>query len=104
MVDILLIKDIAHAFGQTVSNFKALASSIDTIYMVEASKHLREAQHRLLCGNALLEEIDIGFQSKSKYAGGQKVVWCEDMKFVPKGKNSTPKSEYTSTYRADGIE
>jgi NADH dehydrogenase [ubiquinone] 1 alpha subcomplex assembly factor 7 len=54
--------------------------------MVEASRHLREAQHRLLCGDKPLEEVDIGFQSRSKYTGNQKIVWCEDMKFVPKGK------------------
>ena len=68
-----------------MSNFKALTSSIDTIYMVEASKHLREAQHRLLCRDAPLEETDVGFASKSKYGRGQRIVWCEDMKFVPKG-------------------
>jgi NADH dehydrogenase [ubiquinone] 1 alpha subcomplex assembly factor 7 len=70
---------------QTIANFKPLASVIDTIYMVEASKHLREAQHKLLCGEAALEETDIGFQSQSKYMGKQRIVWCEDMKFVPKG-------------------
>jgi NADH dehydrogenase [ubiquinone] 1 alpha subcomplex assembly factor 7 len=57
--------------------------------MVEASKHLREAQHRLLCGDTALEEIDIGYQSRSKYMGNQKIVWCEDMKFVPKGMSIT---------------
>lgn len=68
-----------------------MASSIDAIYMVEASKHLREAQHRLLCEDAPLEQMDIGFQSRSKY-GNKRIVWCEDMKFVPKGEPGTQHS------------
>ncbi|KAF2422751.1 DUF185-domain-containing protein [Tothia fuscella] len=75
---------------RTISNFKPLANAIVTIYMVEASKPLREAQHKLLCGDAALKEIDLGFQSQSKYSGAQRIVWCEDMKFVPKDTNSTP--------------
>ncbi|QDS75759.1 hypothetical protein FKW77_008628 [Venturia effusa] len=75
---------------RTLRNFKSLADSIDTIYLVEASKPLREAQHRLLCGDASLEETEVGHRSMSKYTPGQEIIWCEDMKFVPKDDSTTP--------------
>lgn len=71
---------------RTLRNFKPLADSIETIYLVEASKPLREAQHKLLCGDAPLEDTEMGHQSTSKYSPGQKIIWCEDMKFIPKGR------------------
>ncbi|KAE9975814.1 hypothetical protein BLS_002390 [Venturia inaequalis] len=75
---------------RTMRNFKPVADSVDTIYLVEASKPLREAQHKLLCGDAPLEDMEIGHRSVSKYTPGQKIIWCEDMKFVPKDDSSTP--------------
>lgn len=69
---------------ETIRNFKALVSNVKAIYLVEASPSLREAQKRLLCGDAPMEEMDIGFRSTSKYFDAP-VIWCEDIRFVPKG-------------------
>ena len=75
---------------ETLRNFKALASNIKTIYLVETSPSLRETQKRLLCGNdAIMEETDMGIRSTSK-CFDVPVVWCEDIRFVPKGKSSNP--------------
>ena len=59
-------------------------SSIESVYLVEASPTLRDSQKQLLCGDAPLEVINIGFRSTSKYAQVP-VTWCEDIRFVPNG-------------------
>ena len=69
---------------QTISNFKSLASSIESVYLVEASPKLRQKQKQLLCGDEPLVEIEIGYQSTSKYSNVP-VTWCEDIRFVPNG-------------------
>ena len=69
---------------QTISNFKPLSSSIESVYLVEASQALREKQKQLLCGDNPMEEIDIGFRSTSKYSAIP-VTWCEDIRFAPNG-------------------
>ena len=74
------------ARGQTIQNFKDMAASIEAIYMVEASPSLRDAQKKLLCGDAPMEEIDIGFRSSCKYLKQLRIIWCEDIRLVPKGK------------------
>ena len=61
-----------------------MAGSIEAVYLVEASPALREAQHKLLCGNAPMIEAPIGFQSTSKYANIP-VFWTENIRFVPSG-------------------
>lgn len=71
---------------RTIRNFPPLAKAIEAVYMVEASKSLREAQHKLLCGDNALEETELGWQSVSRHSKDLKVVWCEDVRFVPKGK------------------
>ena len=71
---------------QTIRNFKDFAASIESVYVVEASPGLRETQKKLLCGDAPMEEIDIGFRSHSKYAN-LPVTWCEDIRFVPNSKD-----------------
>lgn len=63
-----------------------MAASIEAIYMVEASPALRDAQKKLLCGDAPMEEIDIGFRSSCKYLKQLRIIWCEDIRLVPKGK------------------
>ena len=70
---------------QTLRNFDPLASAIEQIYLVEASHTLRETQQKLLCGDAPLEKIEIGFRGRSKYLN-LPIVWCEDIRFVPNGK------------------
>lgn len=69
---------------QTISNFRTLASSIESVYLVEASPSLREKQKTLLCGDAAMQEINIGFRSQSKYFQVP-ITWCEDIRFVPNG-------------------
>lgn len=74
---------------RTLSNFKPLASSIESVYLVEASPALRDTQKQLLCGDTPLEEVDIGFRSTSKYSKVP-VTWCEDVRFVPNDPSKTP--------------
>lgn len=69
---------------QTVSNFGPLASSIESVYLVEASPALRSIQKQLLCGDAPLDETDLGFRSISKYSEIP-VTWTEDIRFIPNG-------------------
>jgi hypothetical protein len=61
-----------------------MVAAIDAVYLVEAGPGLREAQQRLLCGDAPMEETSTGFRSKSKYSDIP-VIWCEDIRFIPKG-------------------
>ena len=75
-------------FGQTFRNFKAFTSSIEAIYLVEASATLREIQKKLLCGDAAaMRETEIGHESTSKYFDVP-VVWVEDIRLLPHGKLS----------------
>ncbi|KAH0542835.1 hypothetical protein FGG08_002789 [Glutinoglossum americanum] len=83
---------------RTMRNFKPLASSIETIYMVEASSSLREAQERLLCGDTSVGEDKEGFKSTSKTLGVP-MVWAEDIRFVPKGKLSKPNRMATANIK-----
>lgn len=69
---------------QTIQNFKPMANSIDAVYLVEASPALREAQKKLLCGDAPMTETSIGYQSTSKYAN-LPIIWTENIRFVPSG-------------------
>jgi hypothetical protein len=71
---------------QTFRNFKMFSSSVEAIYLVEASATLREVQKRLLCGEeATMEETDIGHKSVCKYFDVP-VVWVEDIRLLPHGK------------------
>lgn len=74
---------------RTLSNFKPLMSSIESVYLVEASPALRDSQKQLLCGDAPLDGVDIGFRSTSKYSGVP-VTWCEDIRLVPNEPSKTP--------------
>ncbi|KAI9890150.1 MAG: hypothetical protein M1814_004431 [Vezdaea aestivalis] len=69
---------------RTLRQLKAMNGCIETIYLVEASPALREAQRALLCGDEPFEEIDIGHRSRISDLN-VKIVWCEDFRFVPKG-------------------
>lgn len=75
---------------RTIRNFPPLAKAVEAVYMVEASPRLREAQHRLLCGENPLEETKMGWQSVSKHSQDLKVIWTEDIRFVPKEASKTP--------------
>ncbi|KAL8699506.1 MAG: hypothetical protein Q9201_005970 [Fulgogasparrea decipioides] len=74
---------------RTVSSFKNLASSVENVYLVEASPSLRAAQKDLLCGDSVLEEVPTGYRSISKHAD-LPITWCEDIRFVPNEPDKTP--------------
>lgn len=62
-----------------------MAKSIESVYMVEASKELRETQRNLLCGKeAQTTQSKIGVQGASKY-DGKPIVWAESLKSIPYG-------------------
>ncbi|RAL11700.1 DUF185-domain-containing protein [Aspergillus homomorphus CBS 101889] len=75
---------------RTFRNFRSFASSIEAIYLVEASSTLREVQKRLLCGeHAVMEETDIGHRSVCKYFDVP-VIWVEDIRLLPHEETKTP--------------
>lgn len=75
---------------QTIRNFTPFASAIEAVYLVEASASLREAQHKLLCGDNPLRENDVGYESVSRHSPDLKIVWAEDLLLVPREANKTP--------------
>lgn len=81
-------------FGQTIANFKPFANSVESIYLVEASPHLRAQQARLLSGTRDLTENDLGWIAPCKYLPRCNIVWCEDIRLIPKGA-----SDYTASYQ-----
>lgn len=72
--------------SQTLSNFKPFANSVESIYLVEASPHLRAQQAQLLSGTTNLTENEVGWSAPCKYLPGCNIVWCEDIRMIPKGK------------------
>ncbi|KAM3420997.1 Protein arginine methyltransferase NDUFAF7 [Cercospora zeina] len=75
---------------RTIRNFPPLAKAIEAVYLIEASETLRQAQHKLLCGDNPMTETKLGWESVSKHCSDLKVVWTEDHKFVPRDANKTP--------------
>ncbi|KAK3703133.1 hypothetical protein LTR37_014610 [Vermiconidia calcicola] len=75
---------------RTVRNFPEMAKAIEAVYLVEASPRLREAQHKLLCGENPLIQNNIGHESTSRHSTDVKIVWAEDLRLVPKDANKTP--------------
>jgi hypothetical protein len=73
---------------QSTRNFKSFASSIETIYLVEASDPLRQLQKEALCGDAPMEETDIGHKSTSSHLGVP-IVWVNHIRSLPKGEIHT---------------
>jgi hypothetical protein len=78
---------------QTISMFKAFARSIDAVYMIEASPQLRKQQAKLLSGSEEMKETELGWKSPCRYLPGSDVIWCEDIRFVPKGQHSCHSSD-----------
>lgn len=74
---------------QAIRNFKSFTSTVEAIYLVEASPTLRQVQEQLLCGDAAIEETDIGHRSVCKYFDTP-VVWVEDIRLLPHGENTQP--------------
>lgn len=54
------------------------------VYLVEASPLLRDVQKQVLCGDAPLEEVDIGHRSTSVHLGVP-IIWTEHIRSVPEG-------------------
>lgn len=71
---------------QSVRNFPEFAMAIDTVYLIEASTSLRQAQHKLLCGNNNLKETDAGHESRSRHLENVKIQWREDIRMLPRGR------------------
>lgn len=75
---------------RTIQRFPAMADSIDAVYMVEASRELREAQKKLLCGpDATSTESKVGSHSASKY-NHRPIVWTDTIKSIPYESNRMP--------------
>ncbi|OJD16247.1 hypothetical protein AJ78_03584 [Emergomyces pasteurianus Ep9510] len=70
-------------------NFKSFASAIEAVYLVEASPVLREVQRKLLCGDAPMGEIEVGYKSTSIHLGVP-VIWTEHIRFLPNEPDKTP--------------
>ena len=80
---------------RTIKNFASVAKTINKIYLVEASDHLRQKQHRMLCGEgASLDKTTNGWRSLSKKYFEVPVVWVEDVSLLPNSasdkESSTP--------------
>lgn len=63
-----------------------MANSVESVFLVETSSHLRQAQKDRLCGpDSQSEDIEAGFRSKGKY-NDIPITWMETMKSVPNSK------------------
>ncbi|KAL7918531.1 S-adenosyl-L-methionine-dependent methyltransferase [Trichoderma austrokoningii] len=75
---------------RTIQRFPAMANSIESVFMVEASRELRETQKKRLCGpDAPFTESNAGCHSPSKY-GATPIVWTETIKSIPIEPDKTP--------------
>ncbi|KAK5988777.1 Protein arginine methyltransferase NDUFAF7 [Cladobotryum mycophilum] len=75
---------------RTIQRFPAMASSIEAVFMVEASRELRETQKKLLCDpDAPSTESKVGYHSASKY-GGCPIVWTDTIKSIPIESDKVP--------------
>ncbi|PGH16723.1 hypothetical protein AJ79_01596 [Helicocarpus griseus UAMH5409] len=74
---------------RTFRNFKSFASAIEAVYLVEASPVLREVQRKVLCGDAPMEEVEIGYKSTSVHLGVP-VIWTEHIRLLPEEPDKTP--------------
>lgn len=78
----------ASDIGQAISSFKPFAQSIEDIYLVEASPHLRKQQAQLLSGTDEPSKSDLGWTAPCKHIPDCRITWCEDIRFIPKGTSS----------------
>lgn len=68
---------------QIITVTKRMAGSIEGVYLVEKSEVLRDAQHRLLCGDEPMVRTESGWRSRSSQLKHLDIVWCEDLRDVP---------------------
>ncbi|PFH61809.1 hypothetical protein XA68_16237 [Ophiocordyceps unilateralis] len=68
---------------RTIARFPEMAAAVDSVYMVEASRGLREAQKSQLCGpGSPSAESKVGYHSTGKHLG-KPIVWTETIKSLP---------------------
>ncbi|KOS18416.1 NADH dehydrogenase complex I [Escovopsis weberi] len=68
---------------RTIRRFPAMSNSIEAVFMVEASRELRETQKNRLCGpDPQVVESKVGHHCASKY-GEYPIVWADSMKSIP---------------------
>ncbi|RDA87493.1 hypothetical protein CP532_1648 [Ophiocordyceps camponoti-leonardi (nom. inval.)] len=75
---------------RTIARFPEMAAAIDSVFMVEASRGLREVQKNLLCGpDSPSAESKVGYHSTGKHLG-KPIVWTETIKSLPVEPNAVP--------------
>jgi len=81
-----LMSDVLRTIGQ----FRAFASSVDAVWLVEAGEGLRKKQRDVLCGEGVaMQELsdesgkNVWWEAKSRYADIP-VRWVEDIALLPK--------------------
>ncbi|ODA80487.1 hypothetical protein RJ55_03445 [Drechmeria coniospora] len=75
---------------RTIQRFPPMANAVESIFMVEASRELREAQRRLLCEPVTPANVsEVGHGGTSKHLG-KPIVWTETMKSIPKESDKVP--------------
>ncbi|KAI9167339.1 Protein arginine methyltransferase NDUFAF7 [Paramyrothecium foliicola] len=75
---------------RTIHRFPDMANSLESVFMVEASRELRETQKDLLCGpGSPSTESKSGYYSQSKYSG-KPIVWTDTIKSIPVDPNKVP--------------
>lgn len=69
-----------------------MSQAVDEVCMVEASKELRLAQQRRLCGSdAPISTSEAGFRGTGKHLK-KPVVWVDSIKSIPVGSSFNPRS------------
>ncbi|QUC22141.1 uncharacterized protein UV8b_06382 [Ustilaginoidea virens] len=75
---------------RTMKRFPAMLDSLDSVFLVEASPELRDAQKRLLCGpDAQFTSGHVGTRGHEKHAG-KPIVWTESIKSIPLEADKVP--------------
>ncbi|TGZ84720.1 DUF185-domain-containing protein [Ascodesmis nigricans] len=75
---------------RTLRRFKSFSDTVESIYMIEASPHLQEAQKNLLCPSdaEIIEVGNNGLRCMSKY--GIPITWFTDLEDVPATDEKSP--------------
>ncbi|RDA93373.1 hypothetical protein CP533_0327 [Ophiocordyceps camponoti-saundersi (nom. inval.)] len=75
---------------RTIARFPEMAAAVDSVFMVEASRGLREVQKNLLCGpDSPSAESKVGYHSTGKHLG-KPIVWTETIKSLPVEPDAVP--------------
>ncbi|PHH82276.1 hypothetical protein CDD83_3310 [Cordyceps sp. RAO-2017] len=75
---------------RTIQRFPDMAGAVDSVFMIEASRDLREAQKNLLCGpGSTSVESKVGYHSTGQRLG-KPIVWTETIKSIPIESDKVP--------------